>query len=124
MAWVWCCDADELEAEDALCLDHARRSDAVCLTDGGKGFCTQGYCPQDGAHPAGGLVRDRLIKCPHGGGVFATCATGGHGAGLHGCRWPSVRRRSWAGGRRLIFRGDAGSLWLDDPGKACDRQQA
>ncbi len=69
MAWVWCCDADEVEAEDALCLDHARRSHAVCLTDGGNVFCTQRYHPQDGAHPAGGLVRDRLIECPHGGCV-------------------------------------------------------
>jgi 3-phenylpropionate/trans-cinnamate dioxygenase ferredoxin subunit len=70
MAWVPVCDAAELEAEDAIRFDHAGRSFALCLTDAGKVFCTQGYCPQDGAHLAGGLVEDTLIECPHEGCLY------------------------------------------------------
>ena len=33
-------------------------------------FCAQGYCPQDGAHLAGGLVEDTLIECPNGGCLY------------------------------------------------------
>jgi 3-phenylpropionate/trans-cinnamate dioxygenase ferredoxin subunit len=70
MAWVFACEADELDAEDVIRFDHAGRSFAVCMTDAGEVFCTQGYCPQDGAHLAGGLVEDRLIECPNGGCLY------------------------------------------------------
>ena len=70
MAWISVCDAEELAAEDVLRFDHAGRSFAVCLTDGGEVFCAQGYCPQDGAHLAGGLVEDTLIECPNGGCLY------------------------------------------------------
>ena len=70
MAWIFVCDAAELEAEDVLRFDHAGRSFAVCLTDGDEVFCAQGCCPQDGAHLAGGLVEDTLIECPCGGCLY------------------------------------------------------
>ena len=70
MAWVFVCDAEELDAEDVIRFDHAGHSFAVCLTDGGEVFCTQGYCPQDGAHLAGGLVEDTLIECPNEGCLY------------------------------------------------------
>ena len=66
MAWIFVCDAEELDAEDVLRFDHAGRSFALCLTDEGEVFCTEGFCPQDGAHLAGGLVEDTLLECPNG----------------------------------------------------------
>ena len=70
MPWADICDAAEVDAEDAIRFDHAGRSYALCITDDGDVFCTDGFCPHDGAHLAGGLVEGYLIECPAEGCLY------------------------------------------------------
>jgi 3-phenylpropionate/trans-cinnamate dioxygenase ferredoxin subunit len=59
-----------VEAEDAVAFDHGGRSYAVYLTEDGGLYCTDGLCPADGAHLAGGVLDGDLIECPNHGGAF------------------------------------------------------
>lgn len=70
MPWTHACDLDEVEMEEAVRVDYAGRSYAVFLTEDGGLFCTQGLCPVDGAHLAGGILDGTLIECPDHGGMF------------------------------------------------------
>lgn len=70
MPWTHVCDEDEVEMEDAIRVDHAARSYAVCMTEEGEVFCIDGLCPLDGAHLAGGLLEGTLLECPNHGGLF------------------------------------------------------
>ncbi len=70
MPWIDACDAEEVEMEDAIRFDRAGHSYALYLAEDGTVHCTDGFCPQDGAHLAGGLVEGSLVECPLHGGTF------------------------------------------------------
>ena len=123
MASVCACDAEALDAGGATRFDHAGCSLAPCPTGGREVFCTRGQGPQDGAPLARGPVQGSLIECLHEG-----CACDLRDGRPRGgpARVPlAVRPARIIGGRAQVdLPGECGSLWLDDPGKACDRQQA
>ncbi len=70
MGWTRVCEAEEVEAEDAIRFDLGGRSYALCMTEDGALYCTDGLCPADGAHLAGGMLEGARIECPNHGGWF------------------------------------------------------
>jgi 3-phenylpropionate/trans-cinnamate dioxygenase ferredoxin subunit len=64
MRWIDACALDEVDAEDALRLDHGGQTYALYHTDEGELFCTDGLCTHDECHLAGGLLEGTLIECP------------------------------------------------------------
>lgn len=70
MPWIDACDAEDVEMEDVIRLDRGGQSYAIYLTEDGQVYCTDGFCTQDGAHLAGGLVDGTLVECPLHGGLF------------------------------------------------------
>jgi 3-phenylpropionate/trans-cinnamate dioxygenase ferredoxin component len=70
MPWTYACDLGDLDEEDALRFDHAGRTYAIYRTEDDDVFCTDGLCPKDGAHLAGGLVEGSIVECPRDGCLF------------------------------------------------------
>ena len=67
--WVFVCDSDELEDEEALRFDHGSRTFAI-YNLAGEIFATDGHCTHEKQHLADGLVYDGIIECPLHMGQF------------------------------------------------------
>jgi 3-phenylpropionate/trans-cinnamate dioxygenase ferredoxin subunit len=68
--WIKACNADDIEPEDVLRLDHGDRTFAIYRTKDGKFYATDGHCTHAKVHLAGGLVMDHVIECPKHNGRF------------------------------------------------------
>lgn len=87
MPWIDAIPTDEIDDEDVTRWDRGGQTYAIFQSPDFTFFCTQGLCPQDGAHLAGGLVEDERVECPDHGGVFDYQT----GAALTDPRLPALR---------------------------------
>jgi 3-phenylpropionate/trans-cinnamate dioxygenase ferredoxin component len=68
--WIEACDADEVEAEDVIRVDHGGRTFAIYRSPDDEYFATDGLCTHEHVHLAEGLVMDNIIECPKHNGRF------------------------------------------------------
>ena len=70
MPWTDACDAEDVADDEIVPWEHADRAYAIYCTEAGEVFVTDGLCPQDGAHLAGGILSGYLVECPLHHGRF------------------------------------------------------
>jgi 3-phenylpropionate/trans-cinnamate dioxygenase ferredoxin subunit len=68
--WVEACDADEIDREDVIRLDHAGQTFAIYRSPDGAFFASDGLCTHEKVHLADGLVMGDIIECPKHNGRF------------------------------------------------------
>ena len=69
-AWVVACNVDEIENEDVIRFDYAKRTFAIYRSPEDKFYATDGLCTHERVHLADGLVIDHIIECPKHNGRF------------------------------------------------------
>ncbi len=68
--WVILGDAELIEREDVIRLDHNKRTYAVYRTLDNEYYATDGICTHGNTHLADGFVKGKLIECPKHNGRF------------------------------------------------------
>jgi 3-phenylpropionate/trans-cinnamate dioxygenase ferredoxin subunit len=68
--WIEACEADEVDEEDVIRVDHAGRTYAIYRSPDDEYFATEGLCTHEKVHLADGLVMDDIIECPKHNGRF------------------------------------------------------
>jgi 3-phenylpropionate/trans-cinnamate dioxygenase ferredoxin component len=68
--WVEACAAEAIDEEDVIRFDHAGMTFAIYRSPNNLYFATDGFCTQEKAHLADGLVMDHIIECPKHNGRF------------------------------------------------------
>lgn len=69
-AWVPVCDANDIEPEDVVRLDHGGETYAVYRDAKGGYFATEGLCTHERVHLAEGFVIGNIIECARHQGRF------------------------------------------------------
>jgi len=70
MPWIDACAANAIGEEEALRFDHEGRTFAIFRNHRGEVFCTDGLCPHETVHLAGGLVVENTVECPKHASIF------------------------------------------------------
>lgn len=68
--WLEICAADRLGFEEAVRIDHGKKTYALYRDAGGAWFATDGICTHGHTHLADGLVKGSIIECPKHNGRF------------------------------------------------------
>jgi Na+-transporting NADH:ubiquinone oxidoreductase subunit F len=68
--WVDVGATADLDREDAIRLDHGRKTFALYRDAGGQLHATDGLCTHGNTHLADGLVKGSIIECPKHNGRF------------------------------------------------------
>jgi MocE subfamily Rieske [2Fe-2S] domain protein len=68
--WIEVCAAADLGAADVIRFDHGKKTYALCRTDDGQLYATDGICTHGNTHLADGLVKGKIIECPKHNGRF------------------------------------------------------
>ncbi|MCO6382655.1 MocE family 2Fe-2S type ferredoxin [Oceanicola sp. 502str15] len=68
--WVDACAIEDIEAEDVIRFDHGARTFIILRDHDNNYYCTDGLCPHEEVHLAGGLVVETTIECPKHASVF------------------------------------------------------
>jgi MocE subfamily Rieske [2Fe-2S] domain protein len=68
--WVEVCGEEQLDREEVVRFDHARKTYAVIQSADGSLFATDGICTHGNQHLSEGLVKDGIIECPKHNGRF------------------------------------------------------
>jgi 3-phenylpropionate/trans-cinnamate dioxygenase ferredoxin subunit len=68
--WTDACGANDLAAEDVICVERDGRTLAIYRTEAAEYFATDGLCTHENVSLAGGLVMGTTIECPKHNGRF------------------------------------------------------
>lgn len=69
-SWVDVCDAEEIEAEEALRFDYEGKTYAIYRNDEDEYYCTDGLCTHEDVHLAEGMVMENTVECPKHSSIF------------------------------------------------------